>query len=250
MKECSEYRTEEELQNVKDFQNAMSELEKILNKNQESPDIEIEKQKCTSKLLFYKRKVLQDYEKEKDILRNAEKTGEILKKDYDWIRKYLNNINVKNDFQEINDEIIKLDDELRYKIGKAVIQIRKYNSTQTYEHYMNTKIPPLEQKNILNMYSMGNTIEKIIRREEKYVNEDDYKRFFSIANKHLVFYSEKSGFYKYFKNVIEYLIKHSNVIIHYVTNDPKDKIFEFAKAQPHIKPPPRTVYRLSQASVC
>lgn len=173
LKECSEYRTEEELQNVKDFQNAMSELEKILNKNQESPDIEIEKQKCTSKLLFYKRKVLQDYEKEKDILRNAEKTGEILKKDYDWIRKYLNNINVKNDFQEINDEIIKLDDELRYKIGKAVIQIRKYNSTQTYEHYMNTKIPPLEQKNILNMYSMGNTIEKIIRREEKYVNEDE-----------------------------------------------------------------------------
>ena len=29
-----------------------------------------------------------------------------------------------------------------------------------------------------------------------------YKRFFSIANKHLVFYSEKSGFYKYFKEVL------------------------------------------------
>lgn len=75
-----------------------------------------------------------------------------------------------------------------------------------------------------------------ITPEEKKREKADYKRFFSIANKHLVFYSEKSGFYKYFKNVIEYLIKHSNVIIHYVTNDPKDKIFEFAKAQPHIKP--------------
>lgn len=54
----------------------------------------------------------------------------------------------------------------------------------------------------------------------------DYKRFFSIANKHLVFYSEKSGFFKYFKGIIEGLLTHSNVIIHYVTNDPDDAIFQ------------------------
>ena len=65
---------------------------------------------------------------------------------------------------------------------------------------------------------------------------EDYKRFFSIANKHLVFYSEKSGFYKYFKNIIEYLLSHSNVIIHYVTNDPNDAIFQLAEHQPRIKP--------------
>lgn len=63
----------------------------------------------------------------------------------------------------------------------------------------------------------------------------DYKRFFSIANKHLVFYSEKSGFYKYFKHVIEYLLKHSNVTIHYITNDPNDAIFELSKSNPKIK---------------
>lgn len=185
LKDCKEYRTEEELQNVKDFQNSILELEKILNKNHESPEIEIEKQKCTSKLLLYKKKVLHDYEKEKDILRNAEKTGEISKKDYDWIRKYLSNIKIRNDFQEIKDETIKLDDELRYKIGKAVLQIRKYNSTQTYEHYMNTKIPPLEQKNILNIFSIGNTIEKIIRREEKYGKHDEeiFKKLRNEKNK-------------------------------------------------------------------
>ena len=31
----------------------------------------------------------------------------------------------------------------------------------------------------------------------------DYNRFFSVVNKHLVFYSESSGFYKYYKGIIE-----------------------------------------------
>ena len=64
----------------------------------------------------------------------------------------------------------------------------------------------------------------------------DYKRFFSIVNKHVVFYSEKSGFYKYFQDTIEYLLAHSNVAIHYITSDPEDQIFELAKERPAIKP--------------
>lgn len=64
----------------------------------------------------------------------------------------------------------------------------------------------------------------------------DYKRFFSIVNKHLVFYSEQSGFYKYYQDIIEFLLDHSNVIIHYITSDPNDQIFEIAKAHPQIKP--------------
>ncbi|MBR6781837.1 MAG: membrane protein insertase YidC [Clostridia bacterium] len=64
----------------------------------------------------------------------------------------------------------------------------------------------------------------------------DYKRFFSIVNKHVVFYSEKSGFYKYFEAIIDALLKKSSVTVHYVTNDPNDVIFEIAKEQPRIKP--------------
>lgn len=71
--------------------------------------------------------------------------------------------------------------------------------------------------------------------EEKKKEKEDYKRFFSIANKHLVFYSERSGFYKYFENVLEYILRHSNVTIHYITSDPKDAIFEKAKEQPRIR---------------
>lgn len=64
----------------------------------------------------------------------------------------------------------------------------------------------------------------------------DYKRFFSILNKHLVFYSESNGFYKYFKGYIEYILKHTNLKIHYITSDPNDSIFELAKTEPQILP--------------
>lgn len=64
----------------------------------------------------------------------------------------------------------------------------------------------------------------------------DYKRFFNIVGKHLVFYSEGSGFYKYFQGAIEWLLDNSDILINYVTNDPDDQVFEIAKTQPRIRP--------------
>lgn len=64
----------------------------------------------------------------------------------------------------------------------------------------------------------------------------DYKRFFNIVNKHIVFYSERSGFYKYFQGAIEWLLENSDVRIHYVTNDPDDQIFKMAEREPRILP--------------
>lgn len=63
----------------------------------------------------------------------------------------------------------------------------------------------------------------------------DYKRFFKVVNKHVVFYSERSGFYKYYESLIEGLLKKSNVTIHYITNDPKDAIFEKAAQNDRIR---------------
>ncbi len=77
---------------------------------------------------------------------------------------------------------------------------------------------------------------KKLARELKRRENADYKRLFGIVNKHLVIYSEKSGFYKYFKGLIAELLARSNVIIHYVTNDPNDIIFEVAKSEPRIQP--------------
>ena len=67
----------------------------------------------------------------------------------------------------------------------------------------------------------------ILSPEQKAKARADYKRFFHIDNiKKIVFYSEKNGFYKYFKGVIEYLLNHSDVVIHYVTSDPNDAVFK------------------------
>lgn len=75
-----------------------------------------------------------------------------------------------------------------------------------------------------------------ISKEDKQREKTDYKRFFSVANKHLVFYSESSGFYKYFKGVIAELLQRTNITIHYITSDPKDQIFKIAETQPRIRP--------------
>ena len=73
-------------------------------------------------------------------------------------------------------------------------------------------------------------------REEIRREKEDYKRFFSVGNKHLVFYSEGSGFYKYFERIMNWILENSKLTIHYVTSDPNDQIFEIAKSQPRIAP--------------
>ena len=73
---------------------------------------------------------------------------------------------------------------------------------------------------------------KAMKKREK----QDYKKIQHIVNKHIVFYSEKSGFYKYYKDLIAELLAKSNMFIHYVTNDYNDVIFDIAKDEPRIKP--------------
>lgn len=64
----------------------------------------------------------------------------------------------------------------------------------------------------------------------------DYKRFFNVIGKHLVFYAEGSGYYKYFQGAIEWLLANSDVPIHYITKDPNDQVFELAKQNPQLIP--------------
>jgi YidC/Oxa1 family membrane protein insertase len=59
----------------------------------------------------------------------------------------------------------------------------------------------------------------------------DCERFFDTQNKQLVFYAATKGSYKYFQRIIEYLLAHSDIVIHYVSSDPGDPIFERDEAQ-------------------
>ena len=70
------------------------------------------------------------------------------------------------------------------------------------------------------------TKEKIAKKQSKYY----YKKFFeeeNVERMKLLFYSEGSGFFKYYKGMIEYILNNSDITIHYVTSDINDKIFEY-----------------------
>lgn len=65
-------------------------------------------------------------------------------------------------------------------------------------------------------------------KEDALREKQDYKRFMRYGEKQIVFYSEKNGFYKYFKSVIEIILKKTDIVIHYITSDPKDEVFALA----------------------
>lgn len=62
-------------------------------------------------------------------------------------------------------------------------------------------------------------------KEYAALEKQDYKRFMKYGEKQIVFYSEKNGFYKYFQNVIETILRKTDIVIHYITSDPKDEVF-------------------------
>lgn len=68
-------------------------------------------------------------------------------------------------------------------------------------------------------------------KEYAALEKRDYKRFERYPNKQLVFYSEGKGFYKYFRDVIEYILKKTDITIHYITGDPKDEVFDLQSDQ-------------------
>jgi len=68
------------------------------------------------------------------------------------------------------------------------------------------------------------------RQIEKAREKEDMQRFFS-TEKELVFFSEASGFYKYFEHFIDYIIENSDITVHYLTADINDQVFKFDKPQ-------------------
>lgn len=127
-------------------------------------------------------------------------------------------------------------------IGVGIYWIASNLLTIVQQMFLNAVMPPRKYVDYDDLEKSKAELAEIeglstgISKEDKQREKADYKRFFSVANKHLVFYSESSGFYKYFKGVIAELLQRTNITIHYITSDPKDQIFEIAKQQPRIRP--------------
>lgn len=114
----------------------------------------------------------------------------------------------------------------------SIIQMYILNAVIDPKKYIDYKALEESREKLKALGALGSTLTPEMKKREK----ADYKSFFSINNKHIVFYSEQSGFYKYFRSLIKWLTSHSNIIIHYITSDPDDIIFSEAKKNSQIKP--------------
>ena len=118
----------------------------------------------------------------------------------------------------------------------AMIQLYILNWLINPKKYVDYEALEKSKKELENLGNIGGGKRRRFNDPDAKRERQDYKNFFSIVNKHLVFYSESSGFYKYYKGFIEYLLDNTNLVIHYITSDPKDAIFEIAKEKTQIKP--------------
>jgi len=83
----------------------------------------------------------------------------------------------------------------------------------------------LAQKNAMRKTPAEIKQERETNKGNKAREKIDAARFAS-AKKQLVFYAISSGQYKYYKTIIDYILEHSNIVIHYLTNDPADSVFQ------------------------
>ena len=113
----------------------------------------------------------------------------------------------------------------------TILQQLVLNKIMPPEKYVDQTALEESRKELAELDSLKSKVSPEDKRREK----EDYKRFFSVVNKHLVIYAESGGFYKYFKGYVEYLLSHTKVTIHYITSDPKDRIFAMAEKNPRIR---------------
>jgi len=67
-------------------------------------------------------------------------------------------------------------------------------------------------------------VDKRLKKELREREKTDTARF-KAAKKQVVFYALSGGQYKFYKTIIDYLVEHSDMVIHYLTNDPNDTLF-------------------------
>ena len=118
----------------------------------------------------------------------------------------------------------------------AIVQLYALNAVIPPKKYVDYEALEASRQELQQLDALEEKKKPFAKAPNAKREKQDYKRFFSIRNKHLVFYSERSGFYKYYKEIIDFILAKTTVAIHYITNDPDDIVFELAKEQPKLKP--------------
>ncbi len=110
----------------------------------------------------------------------------------------------------------------------SIVQMYLLNFFIDPKKYIDYRALSESRKELSEMQSMVK--EKDNKRPKEVVEKEkaDYRRFLEYDGKQVVFYSEKNGFYKYFRDVIEGILEGSDVVVHYITSDPDDEVFKLA----------------------
>lgn len=117
----------------------------------------------------------------------------------------------------------------------AILQLYLLNWAINPKKFVDYEALETSKQALAELEMLGGGKKKLHRNPYAKREKADYKRFFFVVNKHLVFYSESNGFFKYYAGIINYILKNTNIIIHYITSDPNDNIFKMAEENGQIK---------------
>lgn len=110
----------------------------------------------------------------------------------------------------------------------AIVQLFLLNIWINPKKYIDYEALEESKKELAKVNQYSNKVKALQSKEYASLERQDYKRFMKYGEKQIVFYSEKNGFYKYFQNVIEVILRKTDIVIHYITSDPKDEVFALA----------------------
>lgn len=108
----------------------------------------------------------------------------------------------------------------------SIAQMYALNACINPKKYIDYEALEESKKELNKVLASASEAKKNRTKEEVAKEKADYKRFLKYEGKQLVFYSEKKGFYKYFKDVIETILRKTDIVIHYITSDYSDDVFE------------------------
>jgi len=113
----------------------------------------------------------------------------------------------------------------------AIAQMYALNFFINPKRYIDYELLEKSKEELAKVQQTISSNKQELTKEEKAREKADAKRFEKYGSKQLVFYSEKNGFYKYFKDVIEYILAKTDITIHYISSDINDEIFGLANDQ-------------------
>lgn len=111
----------------------------------------------------------------------------------------------------------------------SIVQMYILNACINPKKHIDYKALEESKQELAEVMKYANEAKKARTKEEIAREKADYKRFVKYGPMQLVFYSEKNGFYKYFKDVIETILRKTDIVIHYITSDPNDEVFKLQK---------------------